>query len=191
MCIPYKSAYIFICVYILTHIPTLLLFLPKVSLYVSVYLSIYLSVCLSIYLCVCPSFFLSLSIDPSIHLSIQPSMNPSIHLSIYPSIHLQREIVPMQWWWWGPALLHATSPLNVHVGDQAQLYLSNNARCFENSFLSLWVPREQIYRHYWDPYLSTCMWSKYPAEFKCVSKGVVETWEVNFADMTCPWPITV
>jgi hypothetical protein len=86
------------------------------------------------------------SIHPSICLSIHPSVYPSIHSSIY----REREIVPMQWWWWRPALLHATSPLTIHVGDQAQLYLSNKASCFENSFV-LWVPREQSYRDYWEP----------------------------------------
>ena len=106
----------------------------------SVYLSVclYLSICLSIYPPTYPPTYLPTY--PSIHLFIQLS----VYLFIGPSIYRERQIVPMQWWWWwwwwwwwGRAVLHAASPLNIRVCDQAPVYLSNKAKCFENSFVFL------------------------------------------------------
>jgi len=144
--------YIYIYIYIIyTHIPTLLLFSPKVNLY----LSIYLSIC----------------------------------RFIYPSIYRER-LFPCSGGGGGVKLFMQPLPWTYMLVTEHSYTWATRPSVLR-TVLSLWVPGEQSCRDNWEPDLSTCMWSKYPPEFKCVSKGVTEKWEVIFGDVTCPWHITI
>ena len=152
-----------VCIYIIyTHIPTPLLFLPKVSLCLS------LSVCLPVY--------------------------QSIHPFIHPSRERERErerFFPRSGGGGGVKLFFMQPLLWTYMLVTKHHYTWATRPNVLRTVLSLWVPGEQSCRDYWEPDLSTCMWSKYPPELKCVSKGVTEKWEVIFADVTCPWHITI